>query len=211
MTPTTVGWTSLSVIVIVIVIVSAGLVANVIGVKKPPWMEMETLAQERSPLDREVQRECCDRHQRTRGQLGRSCCQNGRGRDLREGLEVSRTSVVEMATVPLERNGEGEVVWRAPRTRPHTPALAFFCPREERCVLSARAIATVIRSCRNMERSRRSLRRCTGPSHNTGDAQGKVCTLEIDACCCCCCCYGNDVHVCVCPQRSGPERSKTSH
>ena len=30
-------------------------VANVIGVKKPPWMEMETFAQDWSPLDREMQ------------------------------------------------------------------------------------------------------------------------------------------------------------
>ena len=48
-------------------------------------------------------------------------------------------------------------------SRPHTPALAIVCPREEWCVLSARAIATVIRSCRNMERSRRSLCRRATP------------------------------------------------
>ena len=37
--------------------------------------------------------------------------------------------------------------------------LADFCPREEWCVASATAIATATRSCRNMERMRRSLRR----------------------------------------------------
>ena len=46
---------------------------------------------------------------------------------------------------------------------PHTPALAVFCPREEWCVLSARAIATVIRSCLSHERSRRCRRRCAAP------------------------------------------------
>ena len=43
---------------------------------------------------------------------------------------------------------------------PHTPALAIVCPREEWCVLSASAIATVIRSCRSHERSRRCRRPC---------------------------------------------------
>ena len=42
---------------------------------------------------------------------------------------------------------------------PHTPALAILCPLEEWC----RAMATDIRSCRNMERSRRSLRRRATP------------------------------------------------
>ena len=58
------------------------------------------------PLDREVQHECSDRHQRTSAQLGRTCCQNGLLGNLREGLEMSGTSVVEMATTPLERNEE---------------------------------------------------------------------------------------------------------
>ena len=48
-------------------------------------------------------------------------------------------------------------------SRPHTPALAFVCPREEWCVLSARATATVIRSCLSHERSRRCRRRCAAP------------------------------------------------
>ena len=74
-------------------------------------------------------------------------------------------------------------------SRPHTPALAFFCPREEWCVLSARAIATVIRSCRNnMERSRRSLRRqCSTPRglharvHAQQMTEKEMGTLGIDA------------------------------
>ena len=37
--------------------------------------------------------------------------------------------------------------------------VADFCLREEWCVASATAIATATRSCRNMERRRRSLRR----------------------------------------------------
>ena len=83
------------------------MVANVIGMKKPPWMEMDQwwrpLAQDRSPLDREVQHESSDRDQRTSALLGRSCCQNGLLRDLCAGFEVSGTSVVEVATTPLER------------------------------------------------------------------------------------------------------------
>ena len=48
-------------------------------------------------------------------------------------------------------------------SRPHTQALAVLCPLEEWCADLAKAIATVIRSSRNMERSRRSLRRCAAP------------------------------------------------
>ena len=72
----------------------------------------------------------------------------------------------------------------------HTPALAILCPLEEWCENSARAMATVVRSCRNMERSRRSLRRCAAPE--TGCSlrsilsqvthKRKVGTLESDAC-----------------------------
>ena len=54
--------------------------------------------------------------------------------------------------------------WPCSSTCPHTPALAVFCPREEWCVLSARAIATVIRSCLSHERSRRCRRRCAAPA-----------------------------------------------
>ena len=46
---------------------------------------------------------------------------------------------------------------------PHTPALAILCPLEEWCENSAKAMATVIHSCRNMERSRRALRRRATP------------------------------------------------
>ena len=74
---------------------------------------LETAAQDRSPLDREVQSECFDRLQRTSAQLGRSCFQNGVLRDVCEGLEVSGTSVV-VATTPLERSGEGQSRWRSP-------------------------------------------------------------------------------------------------
>ena len=62
--------------------------------------------------------ECLNDDQGTKGQhceLG-SCCQNGLQRYLCEGLEMSGTSMEEMATVPLERNGEGQMVWPAPTT-----------------------------------------------------------------------------------------------
>ena len=49
-------------------------------------------------------------------------------------------------------------------SRPHTPALAVLCPRGAVwCVASARAIATVIRSCRSHERSRRCRRLIAAP------------------------------------------------
>ena len=48
-------------------------------------------------------------------------------------------------------------------SRAHPPALANFCPREEWCNFSARAIATVCRSCLSMARSRRSLLRFAEP------------------------------------------------
>ena len=54
-------------------------------------------------------------HQGTSAQLRRSRCQNGLG-DLREGLDMSRTSVVEVATPPLGRSGEGQMGWSAPKT-----------------------------------------------------------------------------------------------
>ena len=65
---------------------------------------VNTLAQDRSPLDGEMQHECADSHQGTSVQLGWSRGQNGLLGDLREGVEMSRTSVMEMATVPLERS-----------------------------------------------------------------------------------------------------------
>ena len=58
---------------------------------------VETLAQNWTLLDREVQHECADSHQRTRALLGRTCGQNGQLGDLREDLEMLGTSVVEMA------------------------------------------------------------------------------------------------------------------
>ena len=42
-------------------------------------------------------------------------------------------------------------------------SLAILCPLEEWCDNSASSMVTVIRSCRNMERSRRSLRRRPTP------------------------------------------------
>ena len=64
---------------------------------------VETLAQGRSPLDREVQHECSNCHQR-KSSAGQVTLPEWTG-DLREGLEVPGTSVVEMATTPLERSG----------------------------------------------------------------------------------------------------------
>ena len=70
---------------------------------------VETLAQNWTPLDREVQHVCADSHQSTSALLGKARGQNGLLGDLREGLEMSGTSVVEMATALLERSGERQV------------------------------------------------------------------------------------------------------
>ena len=97
---------------------SARVVANIIGVKKPPWMELnqwwETLAQNWPSMDRKGQYEIVDCHQRTYAQLGWSCCQDGPQRNLCEGLEMPRSSMVEMETAPLERCGERQMVWPTP-------------------------------------------------------------------------------------------------
>ena len=65
---------------------------------------VETLAQNWTPLDREVQREWADRHQRTCALLGRSRSQKGLLGDLRECLS---TSVV-VATSLLERGRDSK-------------------------------------------------------------------------------------------------------
>ena len=91
------------------------MVANVIGVKKPPWdgPVVETLAQDWSPLNREVQHECVDCHQFFAGLVTLPEVTTG---NLREFLEMSGASVVEMTTAPLERSGEEQIGWSAPNT-----------------------------------------------------------------------------------------------
>ena len=75
---------------------------------------VETLAQDRSQMDPDVQYERGVGHQRTSTQLGGSCGQNGLQRNMCEGLEMPRTSMVEMETAPLERSGERQMVWPTP-------------------------------------------------------------------------------------------------
>ena len=75
---------------------------------------VETLAQNWSPMDRKGQHERVDCHQRTYSQLGWSCCQDGPQRNLCEGLEMPRSSMVEVETASLERSGERQVVWPTP-------------------------------------------------------------------------------------------------
>ena len=89
------------------------MVANVIGVKPPTvggtGSVVETVAQNWTPLVREVQHECADSHQGTSTLLGRTCGQNPLLGGLRERLEMSGTSVVEMTTALLERSRERQV------------------------------------------------------------------------------------------------------
>ena len=61
--------------------------------------------------------------------LGWSCCQEGPQRNLCEGLEMQRSSMVEMETDPLERNGERQVVWPTRRS-------VGICPRKHGSVAS---------------------------------------------------------------------------
>ena len=67
---------------------------------------VETLAQSWTLVDREVQHEFADSHQRTITLLGWTCGQNGLFRDLCTSLDMS---VVEMAPTQLERNRGREV------------------------------------------------------------------------------------------------------
>ena len=75
---------------------------------------VETMAQNWPSLDRKGQYERADGHQRTYSQLGWSFCQDGPHRNLCEGLEMPRSSMVEMETAPLERSGERQMVWPTP-------------------------------------------------------------------------------------------------
>ena len=75
---------------------------------------VETLAQDWSSMDREMQYECAGGHQRSYAQLGWPCGKDGLQRNLCEGSEMSRPSMVEMETAPLERSGERQMVWPTP-------------------------------------------------------------------------------------------------
>ena len=77
---------------------------------------VETLAQNWTPLAREVQHEFADSHQRTSALLSWTCGQNGLLRDLCKSLEMCITSVVEMAPALLERGREGQVGRTTSRT-----------------------------------------------------------------------------------------------
>ena len=94
--------------------------ANVIGAKMPPLMEM-TIGGDYGTGQVTEWIEKCNMNvlnaiQRSSTQLGRTRGQNGLLRDLCEGLEGSTTSVLEMVTASLERSGGGQTVWFAPKT-----------------------------------------------------------------------------------------------
>ena len=99
---------------------SARMEAIVIGPKKPPWMEIDqwwrlwhrTGHRWIGKCNMNVLTAIRERVLSS----GWSRCQNGLLKDLREGLEMPGTSVVEMVTTPLERSGEGHVGWSAPKT-----------------------------------------------------------------------------------------------
>ena len=75
---------------------------------------VETLAQDWSSMDREMQYERTGRHQRSYAQLGWTCGQAGLQRNLCEGSEMSRPSMVAMETAQLERGGERQMIWPTP-------------------------------------------------------------------------------------------------
>ena len=131
----------------------------------------------------------------------RSCgstSQNGAGRPA-AGASPTSSPGVHRKVPGTSRLGGGGGGHRPERGRVVLFALLprpwQSCPREEWCVLlSARAIATVIRSCLSHERSRRCFRRCAAPelgcslgSIRKGDANKD--TLGIDGWWWCCCCW----------------------
>ena len=65
-------------------------------------------------MDPDMQHERGVGHQRTSTEGSGSCDQNGIQRNMCEGLEMPRTSMVEMETAPLERSGERQMVWSTP-------------------------------------------------------------------------------------------------
>ena len=81
-------------------------------------------------------------------------------------------------------------------SRSSSPALAMLCPREEWCNFSARATATVIRSCRNTERSRRSLRRRALPVPPSAPSRAAITTSHpLGLCTCLLSLLGNEQQV----------------
>ena len=67
-------------------------------------------------MAREMQYECAGGHQRSYAQLGWTCGKDGLQRNLCEGSEMSRPSMVEMETAKLERGGERQMVLPTPTT-----------------------------------------------------------------------------------------------
>ena len=67
---------------------------------------VETLAQDWSSMDREMQHERAGGHQRSYAPLGWTCGKAGLQRNLCEGSEMSRPSMVALETAELERGGE---------------------------------------------------------------------------------------------------------
>ena len=93
------------------------------GVRECCWSEkaarngagtvVETMAQDWSPMDREMQYESAGGRQRSYAQLGWTCGKDGLQRNLCEGLEMPRSLMVEMETAKLERGGERDK-WSGP-------------------------------------------------------------------------------------------------
>ena len=88
---------------------------------------VETLAQDWSSLDREMQYECAGGHQRSYAQLGWTCGKDGFQRNLCEGSEMSRPSKVEMETAKLERGGERQMVCPTPTKVQHLQVRGHGC------------------------------------------------------------------------------------
>ena len=88
---------------------------------------VETLAQDWSSMDREMQYECAGGHQRSYAQLGWTCGKDGLQRNLCEGSEMSRPSMVEMETARLERSGERQTVWPTPTAVQKLQVLGHGC------------------------------------------------------------------------------------
>ena len=116
-----------------------------------------------------------------KGKMSGSCspiCGTGASRICTMGATRTRSVMCSMtcrwtalaseasSSYRLKSTGWGGGVFRTVAVQCNSlspPALAILCPREERCNFSASAMATDIRSCRNMERGIRCRRRCAAP------------------------------------------------
>ena len=105
---------------------SARMVANVIGVKRPPWMELN----QRWRLWHTTGHRWIEKGNMNVLTAIRECMLSWAGgpeRNLCEGLEMPRPPMVEMERTPLERSGERQMVWPTPTAIQNLPVGGHGC------------------------------------------------------------------------------------